>query len=101
MGCIRHVAFWMIVSNTILSTNLYASISDLKAINLRTEYKINPVIDSPKPRFSWELTSSARSQYQTAFQIMVATSAELLIANKADIWNSGKTAAGANLRLAC
>ncbi len=91
MRCIRHLAFWMIVSNTILSTNLYASISDLKAVNLRTEYKINPVIDSPKPRFSWELTSSGRSQYQTAFQIMVATSAELLIANKADIWNSGKT----------
>lgn len=78
-----------------LVNKLFANVTDLKPINLRTEYKVNPVIDSSKPRFSWELTSNVRSQYQTGFQILVASSAELLSAGKGDIWNSEKVMSSA------
>ncbi|RRB04380.1 alpha-L-rhamnosidase [Larkinella rosea] len=65
--------------------------ADLKPVNLRTEYKPNPVVDAAKPRLSWELTSAVRGQLQTAYQIRVASSPELLAADKADLWNSAKT----------
>jgi alpha-L-rhamnosidase len=64
---------------------------DLTAVNLRVEYKIDPVIDVQNPRLSWELNSSVRGQMQTAYQIMVASSAEKLAKGKADIWDSNKT----------
>ena len=70
---------------------MHALNSDLKPVNLRTEYKIDPVVDVAKPRLSWELNSAVRGQIQTAYQIMVASSAVQLAANKADIWNSNKT----------
>ena len=90
MKYFKQIAFLIILFNVIFSSKLYASFTDLKPINLRTEYKVNPVIDSPKPRFSWELTSTKRGQNQTAFQIMIASSAGLLAVNKADIWDSKK-----------
>jgi len=90
MKYFRQMAFLIILFNVIFSSKLYASFTELKPINLRTEYKVNPVIDSPKPRFSWELTSTKRGQNQTAFQIMIASSTELLEVNKSDIWDSKK-----------
>jgi len=62
--------------------------SDLKPVNLRTEYKINPVTDDVFPRLSWELNSAVRGQIQSGYQIMVASSSKLLIENNPDMWNS-------------
>ena len=78
----------------ILSSKSFA-VTDLKPVNLRTEYKINPVIDSQNPRFSWELTSAFRSQIQTNYQILIASTPELLASGKADIWDSNKTQSNA------
>ncbi|WP_227686976.1 alpha-L-rhamnosidase [Spirosoma arboris] len=64
--------------------------TDLKPLNLRTEYKITPVTDVVKPRLSWELTATGRGQVQTAYQLLVASSSELLASDKADLWNSNK-----------
>lgn len=64
--------------------------SDLKPLQLRVEYKINPFVDAAKPRFSWELQSAVNNQKQTARQILVAGSVALLSEGKADAWNSGK-----------
>ncbi len=55
------------------------------------EYAPNPInIDEAHPRFSWIISSSQRNQVQSAYQIMVATSAYRLRHNNADLWNSGK-----------
>ena len=72
-----------------------AATTNLKPVNLRTEYKTNPVIDTEKPRLSWELTSTIRGQKQTAYQIMVASSAAFLAADKADLWDSNKQTSNA------
>ncbi|QIP17321.1 family 78 glycoside hydrolase catalytic domain [Spirosoma aureum] len=91
---IRSVA--LILSAMILSSNQSAANkSDLKPVNLRTEYKINPVVDAAKPRLSWELTSAIRGQVQTAYQIMVASSPNLLATDTPDLWNSTKLASNA------
>ncbi len=59
--------------------------------HLTTEYAPNPLnIDTPQPRFGWLLQSIRRNQSQSAYQILVASSAENLNASRADKWDSGK-----------
>ncbi len=60
-------------------------------VNLRTEYLNNPEgIDETKPRLSWQLQSGERSQKQTAYRILVASSTATLGSNRGDLWDSGK-----------
>jgi hypothetical protein len=61
------------------------------AVNLRCEYLVNPMgIDVVEPRLSWILKSGRRAETQSAYQILVASSDELLEQDKGDLWNNGK-----------
>ncbi len=42
-----------------------------------------------KPRFSWKIKTT-RPQTQSAYQILVASSEEILATDKGDLWDSGK-----------
>lgn len=65
--------------------------SSIHIRNLRCEYLADPLgIDVTSPRLSWELTSVQNGQYQTAYQILVASDSMLLQQDKSDLWNSGK-----------
>lgn len=65
--------------------------SEVMLQKLRCEYLENPIgIDVLKPRFSWNMESAERNQSQTGYQILVASSAELLDADNASVWDSGK-----------
>jgi alpha-L-rhamnosidase len=65
----------------------------LTAVDLRCEYGVNPLgIDVAAPRLSWKLSSEARNQSQSAYQIIVASSAERLAKGEGDLWDSGKVA---------
>jgi hypothetical protein len=58
---------------------------------LRCEFLADPLgIDVLRPRLSWTLRSGQRGQGQTAFQVLVASSPELLAADRGDLWDSGK-----------
>ena len=58
---------------------------------LRCEYQAGPDgIDNPHPRLSWIISSKERGEIQTAYQVLVASSRELLAANCGDIWDSGR-----------
>lgn len=59
---------------------------------LRCEFRENPSgIDVPKPRLSWKFKDSEiRGQGQSAYQILLASSEELLKQDKGDLWDSGK-----------
>ena len=58
---------------------------------LRCENRDSPVgIDAEQPRFSWWLQSPARGQRQTAYQVLVASSAALLQRDQSELWDSGK-----------
>ncbi len=80
-------SFFLLASGIISGSNFK---TDLTATYLRCEYKVNPVIDVKNPRLSWILNSNSRGQYQTAYQIIVASSPEKLEPGKADLWNSEK-----------
>lgn len=61
--------------------------------DLRCEYLTDPLgIDVVIPRFSWKQTDPdhVRGQKQTAWQILVAGSKELLAQDEGDLWDSGK-----------
>jgi len=68
---------------------------------LRCEYLVNPLgIDAVSPRLSWIVTAKQRGEKQTAYQILVASSAKLLAAEKGDLWDSGKVASDENSQIA-
>jgi alpha-L-rhamnosidase len=61
--------------------------------NLRCEYLKNPLgIDVVNPRLSWMMESGERGQKQTAYQILVASTPEILAKDQGDLWDSGKVA---------
>jgi len=65
--------------------------NSLLPLELRCEYAVNPLgVDTIQPRFSWELESKQRQQMQSAYQILVASSAERLRDDTADKWDIGK-----------
>jgi alpha-L-rhamnosidase len=93
--------FWRdIICGIFLFVTLYAFDNDpylkespLNPGNLVCEYRINPTgVDMIHPRLGWylETTSTKRNLKQTAYQILVASSKELLDKGAADLWNSGK-----------
>ncbi|MDR2120487.1 MAG: family 78 glycoside hydrolase catalytic domain [Tannerella sp.] len=64
--------------------------------NLRCEYMKDPLgIDIERPRFGWEPVSSEAGKKQKAYQILVSTDARALAEDRADAWNSRKTASDA------
>ncbi len=68
--------------------------------NLRCEYLTNPLgIDAPNPRLSWVLDSSRRGERQTAYQVLVASSAKLLDKDTGDLWDSGRVASDASAQV--
>lgn len=65
--------------------------AEVSVSGLRCEYLANPLgIDARQPRLSWLLESSQRGQVQTAYQVLVASSENLLRKNKGDLWDTGK-----------
>lgn len=67
--------------------------AEVQVAKLRCEYLVNPLgIDVLKPRLSWTLDSSERAQKQTAYQMLVASSPELLAKDQGDLWDSGRVA---------
>jgi alpha-L-rhamnosidase len=74
----------------LLFTRLLAD-AQINIEKLSVEYLSNPVgIDVVEPRFSWIIESKEHNVYQTAYQILVASSPEKLNEKAADIWNSDK-----------
>ncbi len=59
------------------------------------------VVDILNPRLSWinVADENERSQFQTAWEIRVAGSMDLLISGKADLWNSDKILSGESINI--
>ncbi len=65
--------------------------ASLQVTALRCEYLENPMgVEDPAPRLSWKLTSKMRGARQTAYQILVASTAKKLKGNHGDLWDSGR-----------
>ena len=66
----------------------------------RCEYLENPLsIGTVEPRLSWNLQSGQRGDKQTAYQILVASSEEILKGDAGDMWDSGKVTSNETLNI--
>jgi alpha-L-rhamnosidase len=62
-----------------------------QVVNPRCEYSVDPLgVDTVHPRLYWQLAGTKRGQRQTAYQVLVASSTELLDKDQGDLWDSGK-----------
>ena len=70
-------------------------------VRLRCESLLNPLgIDAEVPHLSWQSDSTERNWRQSAYQILVASSAELLRDGRADVWDSGKVSSDESVGIA-
>lgn len=77
------IIFFLIVSSAVSA--------QIQLQHLRCEMLVNPLgIDVKQPRLNWEITSIKRNTLQTAYQIIVASSANKLNKNIGDLWDSKK-----------
>jgi alpha-L-rhamnosidase len=69
--------------------------------HLQTDNLPTPLgLDDPTPQFAWQLSDSRPAALQTAYQVQVATTGELLTSNKPDAWDSGRIASSQSLGVA-
>jgi len=104
-NAINRFATRLITIVAMLSCIPAASAADLT--NLRCEYRDNPLgIDAEKPRLSWvignenlKLETGVRGIRQSAYQVLVASTPELLKKDKGDLWDSGKVASDQSIQV--
>jgi len=66
-------------------------LTDLRVERLRCEHLVDPRgLDRERPRLSWQVRADRPGTAQSAYQILVASSALLLEAGVADVWDTGK-----------
>src|SRR5512135_1368823 len=92
----RHPFFAAAFSSILVTVLACAAIlfaAPAAVVNLKCEYKVNPVgIDVLQPRLTWQLTSGDRGVLQSAYQIRVAEGSDAL--PESPVWDSGKTVSG-------
>ncbi|HEV2456272.1 MAG TPA: alpha-L-rhamnosidase, partial [Verrucomicrobiae bacterium] len=76
----------------------------LLPVNLCCESKASPVgLSEPSPRLSWQEVDTIpgeRGQFQTACEIQVASSLQLLTNNQPDLWDTGEMPANQTSQIA-
>jgi alpha-L-rhamnosidase len=82
----------------------FVTIQAAQVENLRCEFRVNPLsIDATKPGLSWKLEMGNRKPErgirQTAYQILVASTPEILAKDQGDLWDSGKVASDRSVHI--
>ena len=76
-----------------LSLVVGAAAAEPAVSGLRCEYRADPLgIDVIHPWLSWVIQSARRGERQTAYELLVASSAETLARDQGDLWQTGKVA---------
>ena len=80
-----------IFSVILLTLAVFTASAEIQISGLKVQSIAEPVgIDVPAPGFSWQWKSDQRGSLQTAYQLIVASSRDLLQKDNGDLWNSGK-----------
>ena len=75
-----------------------AAATGLQVAGLRVEGLVNPVgLDVAKPHLSWQLISSRRNVRQSAYRLVVGSSAAEVAAGRGDLWDTGRVASDQSL----
>jgi alpha-L-rhamnosidase len=73
---------------------------DLEVTNLRCEFMDHPLgLENSRPGLSWEIHTDHRQTIQAAYQLLVASSPELLEEESADMWSPGLVASGQSVQV--
>ena len=102
---IRMIVLGLITTLIVVTTGGFvkAHKTSIRPVSLRCEYQDDPIgIDVKQPSLGWffETTDAGlRRQKQTAYQILVASSPELLSAGKGDFWDSGLVESDQNVHV--
>ena len=88
---------------TAIAMSSIPAIASAVVTDLRCEYRVNPLgIDAAKPRLSWKLETGnlkLRGIRQTAYQVLVASSENLLKKDQGDFWDSGKVTSDQSIQV--
>jgi alpha-L-rhamnosidase len=85
------LAMLILMGITVIAKASLLNVTSVDVSYLRCEYLVDPPgIDVAKPRLSWIINSSRRGEKQMGYQILVASSREMLAANKGDLWDTGQ-----------
>jgi alpha-L-rhamnosidase len=75
----------------------------VRVADLRCEYRKNPLgIDEASPRLSWRIepvSATARGVRQSAYQVIVASTASRAAAGQGDLWDTGRVAGDQSIQL--
>ncbi|MCB0449816.1 MAG: family 78 glycoside hydrolase catalytic domain [Confluentibacter sp.] len=92
------IAFLFIIGFSSAASNV--SKSSIIVKELTVEYISNPIgVDKTSPLMGWKLFSEENGKYQSAYQILIASSQELLEANVADVFDTGKVKSHQNFNI--
>src|SRR5437764_9442662 len=94
-------ACWLAMAWWCCCAGLAAGDGGLAADQLRCEYLREPLgVEAASPRLSWVVNSSRRAEVQTAYRVLVASSAERLARDEGDLWDSGRVASASTCQVA-
>jgi alpha-L-rhamnosidase len=72
----------------------------MRVVGLRCEYHDEPLgLDVACPRLFWRVESDTPGDRQTAYRILAASSPQQLLADDADLWDSGRVASAETTHL--
>ena len=67
--------------------------SQIQVAGLTVDHEAGPLaVDDPAPMLAWQLGGSGRGILQSAYEVSVASSTQLLDADQPDLWDSGRVA---------
>ena len=78
----------------------WGSAGGISPTSLSCEYKKEPLaVDSAHPRLFWQVSGKGHGRKQTAYQILVARSAQQLARDEGDLWDSGEIASSNTIQI--
>ena len=88
-SCVRLFLIGLAVLTVTQTTEAAAP---LAPSHLAVDDAINPVGTRARPFFGWLVNDPDAGELQTRYQVRVASTAEALLAGRADVWDSGEVA---------
>lgn len=84
----------------VMVAGLLPGAASVMPVQLQCEYRTNPQgIDVARPHLIWQVQSGERDQAQEAYQVLVASSGEMIRKNLGDLWDSGKIASDETINI--
>lgn len=81
----------LLILFAVIYTEVYAAFVSHQIDKLRCEYQTDPSgVDILNPRLNWIMIADLRGDMQTAYQLIVSSTLELLEKNEGDMWDTGK-----------